>query len=124
MFEVRFVYTYRIEGANLEIRILIGFYKSRSFIYCCHDYSLKIKGSIKLAMITPPSMKQQVAMSDGHCKLERPMMAWPDVQPPAYRVPKPTRKPPTTMSINPFSVSSMEKLKSAAGTSDVISVTP
>ena len=39
-------------------------------------------------------MKAIVATSDGHCRLLNPMIACPLVQPPAYRVPKPTRNPP------------------------------
>ena len=60
---------------------------------------------MKFAIIKPPAIKQQVAISDGHCKVDKPIMAWPLVQPPAYLVPKPTVKPPITMSIKPFSVS-------------------
>ena len=45
---------------------------------------------------SPPMKKPMTAISDGHCKLLNPLMACPDVHPPAYLVPNPTRKPPTT----------------------------
>lgn len=31
----------------------------------------------------PPAIKQQVAIKDGICKVDMPMIAWPLVQPPA-----------------------------------------
>ena len=42
-----------------------------------------MKGRMRLAMIKPPTIKQIVATSDGNCKLDKPMMECPDVQPPA-----------------------------------------
>jgi hypothetical protein len=42
-----------------------------------------MKGKIKLAMINPPIMKQMVATKEGHCKSDKPMIAWPEVHPPA-----------------------------------------
>ena len=41
----------------------------------------------------PPMKKLMVATNDGICKLDNPMIECPEVQPPAYLVPKPTRKP-------------------------------
>jgi hypothetical protein len=35
---------------------------------------VKDKGKIKFAIINPPMKKQQVATSDGHCKLDKPEM--------------------------------------------------
>ena len=69
-------------------------------------------------------MKQQVATSDGHCKADMPMMAWPDVQPPAYRVPKPTRKPPATIKINPRKVNSRLNANISRGSKPLKSFTP
>ena len=34
-------------------------------------------------MVKPPTIKQQVAIKDGTCKFESPIIAWPEVQPPA-----------------------------------------
>ncbi len=66
-------------------------------------------------MRNPPTIKQQVATSEGHCRLEIPMMAWPDVQPPAYRVPKPTKKPPKTKNISPFTLKIFSTENKSAG---------
>ena len=63
----------------------------------------------------PPTMKQQVAINEGTCKLESPMMACPDVQPPAQRVPKPTKKPPKTKKINPFNENNTSVLNKSEG---------
>ena len=38
----------------------------------------------------------------GNCKLLKPEIAWPDVQPPAYLAPKPTKSPPIANINNPF----------------------
>ena len=46
-------------------------------------YKDKIQGKIMLAIKKPPAIKQIVATSDGHCKLLSPIIALPDVQPPA-----------------------------------------
>ena len=56
-----------------------------------------------------------VATSDGHCKLLSPIMECPDVHPFAYRVPKPTKKPPTTIKKNPLIVKSDLKLNRSLG---------
>ena len=63
----------------------------------------------------PPAIKQHVATKEGHCKLASPEIAWPEVQPPAYRVPKPTIKPPITIIIKPRKVISAEKLNTSCG---------
>ena len=42
-------------------------------------------------------------------------MACPEVQPPAYRVPKPINKPPSNKIENPFGVCSASSLKIASG---------
>lgn len=42
-----------------------------------------MNGRIKFAIISPPTKKQQVAISDGNCKLDKPEIACPLVQPPA-----------------------------------------
>ena len=66
-------------------------------------------------MIKPPAIKQIVAINDGSCRLLRPMMECPDVHPPAYRVPNPTKNPPITNRINPRKVNKEEKLKISGG---------
>ena len=58
-------------------------------------------------MKKPPAMKLAVATREGHCRDEMPMMEWPEVQPPAYRVPKPTRKPPRIKNSRPLSVNNV-----------------
>jgi hypothetical protein len=45
-------------------------------------------------MVRPPIKNPITAISDGSCKSLSPDIACPEVQPPAYRVPKPTKKPP------------------------------
>ena len=40
-----------------------------------------MNGRINQVINTPPAKKQQVAINEGHCKLDKPIMAWPDVQP-------------------------------------------
>src|SRR5262249_7157600 len=71
-------------------------------------YKRKRYGSIKLAIIIPPTIKKIVATSDDHCILDNPIIEWPEVQPPAYLVPNPTRKPPATIKINPLIVSNCD----------------
>ena len=51
-------------------------------------------GNRKWVMIRPPIKKPMVAMREGNCRLAKPVMACPEVQPPAHLVPKPTRNPP------------------------------
>jgi len=75
-------------------------------------------------MTKPPAIKQQVATRDGHCRLEIPIMACPDVQPPAYLVPKPTKKPPITIKIKPLKVRSWSKLKTSFGSKPLKSLIP
>ena len=43
------------------------------------------------------------------------MMACPDVQPPAQRVPKPTKKPPKMKKINPFNENNTSVLNKSEG---------
>jgi len=52
------------------------------------------------------------------------MIAWPEVQPLAYRVPKPIINPPITIKIKPLSVRSDEKLKTSTGINPEKFVTP
>ena len=63
----------------------------------------------------PPIKNPMTAMSDGTCKSDNPLIAWPEVQPPAYREPKPTMRPPTANTRNPFIERIASKLKSSAG---------
>ena len=50
----------------------------------------------------PPMKKPITAIKDGTCKFDKPLIACPDVQPPAYLVPKPTRIPPPSKTKKPF----------------------
>jgi len=81
-------------------------------------------GKMTLAIKKPPIIKQIVATREGHCRLESPMIACPLVHPPAYLVPKPTKKPPTTIMINPLSVNRFSKFISCTGTRLLYSVIP
>ena len=83
-----------------------------------------MNGRIKLAIINPPAIKQMVANSDGHCSVDKPMMECPLVQPPAYLVPKPTKKPPTTIMVNPLIDKRLCQLNNWFGTKPRKSVMP
>ncbi len=63
----------------------------------------------------PPRKNPITAIKDGTWRLDNPLMAWPEVQPPAQRVPKPTRKPPTTKTKNPWKVNRLDHLKRVSG---------
>ena len=54
-------------------------------------------------MIRPPIKKPITAIKEGICRLEIPLIACPDVQPPAYLAPKPTSRPPIESVKNPLS---------------------
>ena len=54
-------------------------------------------------MINPPVKNPITATREGNCIFAIPEIACPEVQPPAYLAPNPTRKPPTTITINPLS---------------------
>jgi len=58
------------------------------------------------------------AMSEGNCKSDKPLMAWPDVQPPAYREPNPTMSPPKANTKNPLIERMASKLNNSVGCSD------
>ena len=47
-----------------------------------------------------------VATNEGHCKLDKPIIECPEVQPLAQRVPKPTKNPPNTIKMKPLKVKS------------------
>ena len=64
----------------------------------------------------PPTIKQQVATNEGHCKVDKPMIACPLVQPPAYLVPNPTINPPKITIMNPLRVANWSQLNTSAGT--------
>src|ERR1700704_5755524 len=61
-------------------------------------------GNSKYVVARPPAKNPQTATSDASWRSARPAIAWPEVQPPAYAVPKPTRNPPTTIETNPRTV--------------------
>ena len=77
---------------------------------------------MRLAIINPPVIKLMVAMSDGNWRLLKPIIAWPLVQPPAYLVPKPTKKPPTINSTNPLTENSADQLNNSDGNNFDVSV--
>ena len=64
----------------------------------------------------PPTIKLIVAIKEENCKLLKPIIECPLVQPPAYLDPKPTKKPPPTNMIKPRSVNNDEKENSCPGT--------
>ncbi|MNW00919.1 hypothetical protein D3C71_1964740 [compost metagenome] len=45
-------------------------------------------------MINPPIKKPITAIREGSCRFDKPEIACPEVQPPAYLEPNPTRIPP------------------------------
>ena len=83
-----------------------------------------INGRIRVAITKPPIIKQQAAINDGHCNADKPTMAWPLVQPLAYRVPKPTIKPSTTINKNLFKENKCCQLKICLGIGLLKSVMP
>lgn len=83
-----------------------------------------MSGKRTFAEKKPPTIKQQVAISEGICRVDKPIMACPLVQPPAYRVPKPTKKPPITKKKSPFRVKIFSTLNMSAGIILVKSVMP
>src|SRR5690625_4481538 len=54
----------------------------------------KMRGNSTCVITRPPAKNPNTAMSDGSCRLARPVIACPEVQPPAQRAPKPTSPPP------------------------------
>ncbi len=72
-------------------------------------------GKIKWVITKPPVKKPMTAISDGHCKSDNPLMACPEVQPPAYLLPKPTKMPPIANIKNPFKVNTDSQLNNSAG---------
>ena len=52
-------------------------------------------------MSIPPMKKPMTEIKEGNCRLLNPEMACPEVQPPAYLVPNPTKIPPTIRNIQP-----------------------
>ena len=79
---------------------------------------------MKFTITKPPIIKQIVATSDGHCNVDNPIIACPLVQPPAYLVPKPTKKPPIMKKNKPLSVNKLSKLKISVGIRFLKSLTP
>ena len=67
-------------------------------------------------MIKPPIKNPITAIKEGFCKLLKPVIACPEVHPSAYRVPKPTSKPPITKSRTPFGVVNISKPNISLGT--------
>lgn len=70
-------------------------------------------------MIKPPTKNPMTAIRDGSCKSDKPLMACPDVQPPAYREPNPTNKPPIARIKKPFNEKADSMLNSSSGCAEV-----
>ena len=70
---------------------------------------------MKYVAARPPAKKPRTAINEGNSKFARPEIAWPDVHPPAYAVPKPTRNHPKTTDTNPRRVRSACQLKISCG---------
>ncbi len=66
-------------------------------------------------MSTPPAIKLPVATNDGTWREDKPRIEWPDVHPPAYRVPNPINTPPPTASRNPRRVSRLSAENNISG---------
>ena len=66
---------------------------------------------------SPPTKKPITATREGSWKLASPLIAWPDVHPPAYRAPKPTKKPPPRIITSPGKEASPCQEINSAGTS-------
>src|SRR5689334_3734625 len=84
---------------------------------CRHHRPQSISGNTRNVMISPPAKMPMSAITDASWKVASPITPWPDVQPPAYEEPNPTRKPPPMIEIDPRSVSKARQLNSCAGTS-------
>ena len=69
-------------------------------------------------MIKPPMKKPITAIKEGSCRSDKPLIACPDVQPPAYLEPKPTSIPPIAKIKNPLNVKIASKLKISSGCTD------
>ena len=60
----------------------------------------RISGNMNQVINNPPTKKPATAIREDRLNMLRPVMAWPDVHPPPYLVPKPTKNPPDiTMNI-------------------------
>ena len=66
-------------------------------------------------MIRPPIKNPPTAMKDSIDKLLNPTIPWPDVQPPAYLDPNPTKTPAIRSTKNPLIESMASKLKISSG---------
>ena len=75
-------------------------------------------------MVKPPIKKPITATRDERLNILKPMIAWPEVQPPAYRVPKPTKKPPTHHTNKLTGEVQLDQLNSSPGSRLVVSCIP
>lgn len=66
-------------------------------------------------MIIPPIKNPPTAIKDSKDKLLKPIIPWPEVHPPAYLEPNPTKTPATRRIKNPFTVSILSILKISSG---------
>ena len=73
-------------------------------------------GNRKCEAIRPPIKNPMTAISDGNWRFERPLIACPDVHPPAYLAPNPIRNPPPTKMIKPGIVVNFSRLNNSRGT--------
>ena len=69
-------------------------------------------------MINPPIKNPITATNEGFCRLLNPEIAWPEVHPPAYLVPKPTRNPAITKIDIPFKLRMASQLNISDGNKD------
>src|SRR5688500_18185953 len=89
-----------------------------------HRASPSTSGRSTKVPSSPPAKNPPSAMNDGFSRLATPEMPCPDVQSPAYAVPKPTRNPPPTMTIHPRIVARLDHANSSRGTRPVSSWMP
>ncbi len=68
---------------NSVFSVVIFQYFNNETYFNSFDYNPNKKGKINQVMIKPPTINEMVATNDGHCKLLKPMIACPLVQPPA-----------------------------------------
>ena len=66
-------------------------------------------------MISPPIKKPPTAIKDSMDKLLNPTIPWPEVHPPAYLEPKPTKIPATIKIKKPLTESMASILKISSG---------
>ena len=79
---------------------------------------------IRWVMIRPPAKKPITAIKEGACRSDKPLMACPEVHPPAQREPKPTMNPPIASMRKPLSVNTDSQLNNSSGCAPVGAANP